>query len=78
MANVFFILGVTFTMLSQSTEVLILSRCLTGYAVASNVLNPAIVSDIFPADKRGSGMFIVVLGLLLGGAVGPVIAGAIA
>jgi MFS family permease len=46
--------------------------------VASNVLNPAIIGDIFPSEQRGSAMSVVMLAPLLGGAVGPAISGAIA
>jgi MFS family permease len=46
--------------------------------VASNVLNPAIIGDIFPSEQRGGAMSVVMLAPLLGGAVGPAISGAIA
>jgi MFS family permease len=51
---------------------------LTGFAVASNVLNPAIIGDIFPSESRGSGMSLIMLAPLIGGAVGPAISGLIA
>ena len=54
------------------------SRFLTGFAVASNVLNPAIIGDIFSSESRGSGMSLIMLAPLVGGAVGPAISGLIA
>lgn len=55
-----------------------LARCLNGLAVASNVLNPAVVGDMFPAEQRGAAMSLVMLAPLVGGAVGPAIGGALA
>jgi len=77
-ANILFILGIIVTALSESAGLLIFARFLTGCAVASNVLNPAIIGDIFVAEQRGSAMSIVMLAPLLGGAVGPAIAGLVA
>lgn len=57
--------------LSQNVELLIFSRFLTGCAVAANVLNPAIVGDMYPSDSRGAAMSIVMLAPLIGGAIGP-------
>ena len=51
---------------------------LTGLAVASNVLAPAIIGDMFESDRRGSAMSLIMLAPLIGGAIGPAIAGAIA
>ena len=77
-ANVFFIIGIMITALSQGTNLLIVSRFLTGCAVASNVLMPSIIGDMFPPESRGSAMSACLLAPLLGGAIGPAIAGAIA
>jgi MFS family permease len=77
-ANIIFILGVVLAAFSQTANVFIFARFLTGLAVASNVLNPAIIGDIFPSESRGSGMSLIMLAPLLGGAVGPAITGAIA
>ncbi|KAF2095566.1 putative major facilitator superfamily transporter [Rhizodiscina lignyota] len=77
-ANILFIVGVAITALSENSHVFIFARFLTGIAVASNVLNPAIIGDMFPSEERGSGMSLIMLAPLLGGAVGPAIAGAIA
>ncbi|KAK2026062.1 major facilitator superfamily transporter [Colletotrichum zoysiae] len=77
-ANVLFIAATVLAALSTSAPLLIAARCLTGLAVASNVLNPAIIGDIFDPDRRGSAMSMVMIAPLLGGAVGPMISGAIA
>lgn len=77
-ANCLFLAATILAALSQSTTLFIAARALTGLAVASNVLNPAIVGDIFPSDKRGSAMSFIMLAPLLGGAIGPAISGAIA
>lgn len=77
-ANVLFILGVALAAFSQTTNLFIFARFLTGFAVASNVLNPAIIGDIFPSESRGSSMSLVLLAPLLGGAIGPAISGYIA
>lgn len=77
-ANVLFIAATILAALCQSTPLFIAARALTGLAVASNVLNPAIVGDMFVSDQRGSAMSMVMVAPLLGGAVGPAIAGAVA
>ncbi|KAK1572788.1 major facilitator superfamily transporter [Colletotrichum navitas] len=77
-ANILFITATVLAALSTSTPLLIAARCLTGLAVASNVLSPAIIGDIFAPDRRGSAMSLVMVAPLLGGAVGPMISGAIA
>ncbi|KAF2767085.1 MFS general substrate transporter [Teratosphaeria nubilosa] len=77
-ANTIFIIGIALSALSTRPESLIFSRFLTGCAVASNVLNPAVVGDLFEPDERASAMSLIMLAPLLGGAVGPAIAGAIA
>lgn len=77
-ANVVFVIGTAIVALSTRIELLIFARFLTGMAVASNVLNPSIIGDIFPPEKRGTAMSCVFLTTLLGGAIGPVIGGGIA
>ncbi len=77
-ANMLFISATLLAALSHSTPLFITARALTGLAVASNVLNPAIVGDMFIEEERGSAMSAIMLAPLLGGAVGPAIAGAIA
>ena len=76
-ANLLFIAATILAALSRSTSLFIVARALTGFAVASNVLNPAIVADILPSDERGMAMSLIMLAPLTGGAVGPAIAGAI-
>ncbi|KAK5685203.1 hypothetical protein LTS10_003280 [Elasticomyces elasticus] len=78
LANGLFIAFTAMGALSQSTSLLIFTRFLTGCAVASNVLNPAIIGDMFPTKTRGSAMSIVMLAPLIGGAVGPAVAGFVA
>lgn len=77
-ANLLFIVATIRAALSENTTTFIAARALTGLAVASNVLNPAIVGDIFASHERGSAMSLIMLAPLLGGAVGPAAAGAIA
>ncbi|KUI70730.1 hypothetical protein VM1G_05855 [Cytospora mali] len=79
--NVANVLFITFTMLaalSQTTTLIITARALTGLAVASNVLSPAIIGDMFISEERGAAMSIIQLAPLIGGSVGPAIAGAVA
>jgi MFS family permease len=76
--NILFILSIALSAVCQSVDVLVLSRFLTGVAVATNVLNPAVIGDILPPESRGSAMSAVTLAPLIGGAIGPAIAGAIA
>ncbi|KAI5865133.1 MFS general substrate transporter [Durotheca rogersii] len=77
-ANLLFIAAVVLAALSRSAAAFIGARALTGLAVASNVLNPAIVGDMFPSEQRGTAMSWIQLAPLIGGAVGPAISGAIA
>lgn len=72
-ANCLFIVGIVVSALSQNINLLIFSRFLTGCAVATNVLNPAIIADIFPSASRGAAMSAVMLAPLIGGALGYVI-----
>lgn len=76
--NILFILATVLAALSQSTTLFIAARVLTGLSVASNVLNPAIIGDMFECEHRGSAMSLIMLAPLIGGAVGPAISGAIA
>ncbi|KAK0637449.1 major facilitator superfamily domain-containing protein [Bombardia bombarda] len=63
---------------STSVPQFVFARMLSGVAVAGNVLNPAIVGDVFAPEERGAAMSIVFLAPLVGGAVGPSIAAAVA
>lgn len=76
--NMGFISATVLAALSRSTPLFIAARALTGLAVASNVLNPAIVGDMFISEHRGSGMSLIALAPLTGGALGPLISVAVA
>jgi MFS family permease len=76
--NIAFIIWTMAGAFSHSTNLFITTRMLTGLAVASNVLNPAIIGDMFESEKRGSAMSLIMLAPLIGGAIGPAISGAIA
>ncbi|KAI9647985.1 hypothetical protein NHQ30_002610 [Ciborinia camelliae] len=78
LANVLFILWTIVAASSQTSHLFIFSRFMTGCAVASNVLSPAVIGDMLPPDQRGSAMATLMLAPLLGGAVGPAITGAMA
>jgi MFS family permease len=73
-----FIAATILAALSPSVPLFIAARALTGLAVASNVLNPAIIGDMFVSEQRGSAMSLIMLAPLIGGAVGPAISGAVA
>lgn len=78
-ANALFIAATAAAALCRgSVSLFIFARALTGLAVASNVLNPAIVGDMFASEQRGSAMSLIMLAPLIGGAVGPAISGAVA
>jgi MFS family permease len=76
--NIAFIIWTILAASSQSTKVFIAARMLTGLAVAANVLNPAIIGDMFDSEQRGNAMSLIMLAPLIGGAIGPAISGAIA
>ncbi|KAF2115642.1 major facilitator superfamily domain-containing protein [Lophiotrema nucula] len=76
--NMLFIVATISAAFCRSTNALIGMRALTGLAVASNVLNPAIIGDMFESDHRGSAMSLVMFAPLIGGAIGPAIGGVIA
>ncbi|CAK7233403.1 hypothetical protein SEUCBS140593_008589 [Sporothrix eucalyptigena] len=77
-ASALFALATIMATVAHSTTLFIAARGLTGLAVATNVLNPAIIGDMFPPDQRGAAMSLVQLTPLLGGAIGPAIGGALA
>lgn len=76
--NILFISALTLAGLCQTIPLFIACRVLTGLATATNVLNPAIVADMFPIEERGTAMSLLMVAPLTGGTVGPVIGGAIA
>lgn len=73
--TILFVLSTLLGSMSESTSFLILARALTGLSVSTNVLNPAIIGDLFEDDHRGSAMSILMLAPLIGGAIGPAISG---
>ncbi len=77
-ANVLFVGGTVLAAACRSSAAFVAARVLTGLAVATNVLGPAIVGDIFPPERRGTAMSFVQMASLLGGAVGPAVSGAVA
>jgi MFS family permease len=77
-ANILFVAATLLASFAPTSGVLIAARFLTGLAVASNVLNPAIVGDMFVSDQRGTAMSFIMLAPLMGGAIGPAVSGAVA
>ena len=76
--NTAFIGTIILAIYSPNSRVFIIARMLTGVTVASNVLNPAIIGDMFDPEQRGSAMSLIMLAPLIGGAIGPTIGGAVA
>lgn len=64
--------------LSRNMNMLIAFRFLNGFSVASIVLNPSIIGDMFITEQRGSAMSIMGLAPLLGPALGPIVGGYVA
>ncbi len=77
-ANALFVLASVLAATSTSVPRLVAARALNGLAVAGNVLNPAIVGDMFPAEQRGAALSLLFLAPLVGGAFGPMIGSAVA
>ena len=77
-ANILFIFATILAATSQTLPVFVTARALTGLAVASNVLNPAIIGDMFVSEERGGAVSLIFLAPLVGGALGPAIASAVA
>lgn len=76
--NVLFLAGNVFAALCTNVPSLITARALTGLAVASNVLNPAIVGDMLAPEQRGRAMTVVTVVPMVASAVGPAMGGAVA
>lgn len=76
--NILFILATALAASSTSVPVFVGARALTGLAVATNVLAPAIVGDMFVREERGGAVSLIFLAPLVGGALGPAIASAVA
>lgn len=77
-AIVLFMVAIVFGALSHDMGELYASRALTGMAVASNVLNPAIVGDMFPSEQRGAAMSCIMFAPLVASSVGPAVSSMIA
>ncbi|CAG7991440.1 unnamed protein product [Penicillium nalgiovense] len=75
--NTMFIVTILLAALSPSTELLIVSRALTGISVACNVLSPAIIGDMFVPEQRGTALTVIMFTPLIGGTLGPITSGAI-
>ena len=74
-ANIVFILFSVAAALSSNLKSLIAFRFLSGFAVASGVLNSAIVGDLFIQEQRGRAMAAMGVTVFLGPILGPVIGG---
>lgn len=74
-ANVLFCIFSAASALSKDLNMLIVFRFFNGITVASVVLNPSIIGDMFITEQRGSAMSILTLAPLLGPVLGPVIGG---
>ena len=77
-ANLLFILAGVLAATSGSVPQFVAARMLNGLAVAGNVLNPAIVGDMFVREERGAALSLLFLAPLVGGAFGPMIGSAVA
>ena len=74
-ANVLFCIFSVVSAVSSNMDMLIVFRFFNGIAVASVVLNPSIIGDMFITEQRGSAMSILTLAPLLGPVLGPVTGG---
>ncbi len=77
-ANLCFIVACVVAATSTTVPQFVAARMLNGLAVAGNVLNPAIVGDIFAPEERGGALSLLFLASLVGGAFGPMIGSAVA
>ena len=73
--NVLFCIFSVASAVSSNMEMLIVFPFFNGIAVASVVLNPSIIGDMFITEQRGSAMSIMTLAPLLGPVLGPVAGG---
>ncbi|CAH0052049.1 unnamed protein product [Clonostachys solani] len=75
--SIMFIFATIIGAASTSMSQFIVSRALAGMVVTSNVLNPAIIGDIFPPEHRVTALSIVQFAPVLGGTIGAAASGAI-
>ncbi|KAF7864558.1 hypothetical protein EAF04_006690 [Stromatinia cepivora] len=71
--NILFCIFSIASALSTSIQMLIAVRFLNGTAVVTVVLNPSIVSDLYPVEQRGRALAITGFGPLIGPVVGPIV-----
>ncbi|KAL2021717.1 hypothetical protein VTK56DRAFT_6660 [Thermocarpiscus australiensis] len=77
-ANLLFVAATVLAAASASVPQFVAARMLTGMAVAGNVLNPAVVGDMFASEQRGSALSLIFLAPLTGGAIAPLVGSAVA
>lgn len=77
-ANIFFILCTVAAAESTSMGMLIAMRFLLGFSVASTVINPCIVGDMFPEEHRGKAMSLMGMIPFVAPCLGPTIGGFVA
>lgn len=77
-ANVLFTMTTVLGALSENTATFVASRALTGMAVAANVLNPAVVADLFAPEQRGAAMSFIMFAPLIAGSLGPLFGSVVA
>lgn len=75
LTSVLFVLFSVGGALSTSANMVIVFRALTGLAVASSALNPAIIGDLFIQEERGGAMAVMTFTSLIGVVLGPVVGG---
>lgn len=76
-SNALFLIANVVTALSTNVPLLIIMRAVTGFAVASNVLNPAIIGDMLVPEQRGKAMTVIIIVPMVASAMGPAIGGAV-
>lgn len=75
LSNALFLIFNLVTGFSTSVGMIIVFRFLSGAVMAAICLNPAIVGDLFPVQKRGAAMSIMSLIPISGSAIGPIAGG---
>ena len=74
-ANALFIIFSVASATSSNLNMLIAFRCLNGLAVASPILNSAVVGDMFKPEQRGSAISLAGVSALIGVIIGPIAGG---
>ena len=78
LANLLFLVFRIAESKSQTIGMIIAFRFLNGLTVASSILNPGIVADLFVTGQRGRAQSLISLMRLLGPILGPIIGGYLA